>query len=311
MSKGALLQTIAIGFSEPIINKALDHMSIPGIPCTHTQTESNGMEFQLMRGGIDYLGPTYLEFELDGDCDNKHDRLWNAINSVTLWLDGNKIESHPGEWLFICSKLNPDKSSFSHGEKFRIPLAFFEDFVCVAKRTSIKIVVNFASAVDVKNARVIQTVLAGNGTPDISPWLKINSIEHANVTTKSTDAIIRVTYDQISDHMVFVVRDKNDSNRYNFLDKVIVTADLKLNNDSRFSMNDVDYFHNIVPSQVFGIVPEIPIYVAAFGMKCNASDDKSGLNFRRIETAVWSFELNNPNENELEVLLFSFKNRGR
>ena len=83
-------------------------------------------------------------------------------------------------------------------------------------------------------------------------------------------------------------------------------AQLKLNNQDRFSERIPEYFRFVQPYQYHTRVPSIPIYIYSFALKPEEHQPSGTCNFSRIDNAYLNFEtLNVPVNNPTTIKLFA------
>lgn len=83
-------------------------------------------------------------------------------------------------------------------------------------------------------------------------------------------------------------------------------AQLKLNNQDRFSERIPEFFRFVQPYQYHTRVPSIPIYVYSFSLKPEEHQPSGTCNFSRIDNAYLNFEtLSPPTDNPTTIKLFA------
>ena len=122
-------------------------------------------------------------------------------------------------------------------------------------------------------------------------------IEQVQYTTDSLKSSMRLNFNHPVKELIWVVqpekRDTTKNTRFGFYEyedatdgeEFFKTAQLKLNNQDRFSERPADYFRLVQPYQYHTRVPSMPIYVYSFALKPEEHQPSGTCNFSRIDNA--------------------------
>ena len=298
---------------------------------------NNKVSFVIARNG-DLITDCWLEFKFNGSVPENN--LSSVIKTVELEIGGQRVDRHTGDWLKIWSELSHSSSSRQSaydkmtGEKtegsnistFYLPLQFF---FCrnpglalpliALQYHEVKIIIEFESSDSIDLSDVQTNLYANYVYLDVDERRRFAQtshqllIEQIQYSYDSMSSSVRINFNHPVKELIWTVTNKNKygTDSYTRVDsstkvaKGFDSAQLKLNNQDRFSLRPEEYFRFVQPYQYHSSVPSIkhPIYVYSFALKPEEHQPSGTCNFSRIDNAYLMFE--NPNNNLSTIKLFA------
>lgn len=127
-------------------------------------------------------------------------------------------------------------------------------------------------------------------------------IEQLQYTTDQFKSSMRLNFNHPVKELIWVCQPENNEatstlkTRFGYYeydgtssDSFFETAQLKLNNQDRFSERPADYFRLVQPYQYHTRVPSMPIYMYSFALKPEEHQPSGTCNFSRIDNAYLNF----------------------